>query len=124
MKTFRSYSLLCVVLMTTILTLGFSSCSKDDNEKNDNTASIVGTWEGMLNGSTVIYVFGADEKGSLTDLNTRISVNFTYSYDTKSRYLTIYVLGNTEVFEIYTLTATTLSGRNVKSNGIMSFTRK
>ena len=109
------------ILMVAIVSIGFVSCGDDDDEKKDSVASIVGTWVGTVDGQSVTYQYNADNTGSI--ISGDVSIRFTYSYDKDSRYLTIEIMGETHVFQIYTLTSTTLSGKNVKTGGIISFKR-
>ena len=110
---------LLTLMMVAMLSVGFVSCGDDDDEDN---ASIVGTWVGYSNGEYVTYQYNSDGTGTIT-VND-VSIRFTYSYNTETKRLTISYRGETAVFEIFTLTSTTLSGRNISTGGTMTFTRK
>lgn len=80
MKTFKFFA----ALMLAVVCVGLSSCSKDDDEKND-TKFLVGTW--IADDGSEEITFNADGTGFTFDkINGR--ENFTYTFDAKTMVVT------------------------------------
>jgi len=94
MKAFKYFSILLVVLASSMC---FVSCSDDDDDnENVNNNSIVGTWVYDDGNLTLTYVFESNNKGSFTLSRTGTSTtqHFTYEYDEKEK--TLYVIFDDE----------------------------
>ena len=107
MKTFRFFATLLVIA----LCAGFTSCSDNDDEKDNNNSPLVGTWmmtKSIKDGHTRIpgqngfdggldIVFSAD--GTFYNLveNERVEGG-NYSYDEKNSTLTLAYTGDETLF--------------------------
>ncbi|MCS3176373.1 lipocalin family protein [Candidatus Bacteroides intestinigallinarum] len=107
MKTFRFFATLLVIT----LCAGFTSCSDNDDEKDNNNSPLVGTWmmtKSIKDGHTRIpgqngfdgglgIVFSAD--GTFYNLveNERVEGG-NYSYDEKNSTLTLAYTGDETLF--------------------------
>lgn len=107
MKTFRLFATLLVIA----LCAGFTSCSDNDDEKDNNNSPLVGTWmmtKSIKDGHTRIpgqngfdgglgIVFSAD--GTFYNLveNERVEGG-NYSYDEKNSTLTLAYTGDETLF--------------------------
>lgn len=83
---------LMTILMVAIMSVGFMSCSKDDDSPKDETVvSIVGTWRYDWGSSAVsftAYTFNSDGSGFLYDKGNP-GRPFTYIYDKQNNIITI-----------------------------------
>ena len=81
-----------IILMVAIMSVGFMSCSKDDDSSKDETVvSIVGTWRYDWGSSAVsftAYTFNSDGSGFIYDKGNP-GRPFTYIYDKQNNIITI-----------------------------------
>jgi hypothetical protein len=82
-----------LLLVITILigSMVYMSCSKDDSDTGGEVSSIVDTWRcdwGSSSRDWTAYVFNGNGTGALYDKGNP-AVNFTYTYDSQSKLLTI-----------------------------------
>lgn len=86
MKTLKYFSMMLVMLVCSI---GFVSCSDDDDDGNGNVETLVGTWRhNMSGGGYYVYVFNADGSGYYQEydegrLHTPDMYSWTYNPNTK-----------------------------------------
>lgn len=114
MKTKFTY--LWMVVMTMMLSLGFTACS-DDDEPAGASASIMGEWEELNedDSSTLFVTFGSGLRGQIEytvyndrgEVDNSITQHFEYDYIEADRSLTI-INSLLEGEYRVTLTATTL----------------
>lgn len=118
---------LMAILMVAIVSVGFVSCSDDDDDKKDKIApekqeiTLLGIWYGIEGANVVSYQYNADGTGIFSYGD--VMVKFSYSYDSNAKRLTQTVMGESYVYEITTLTAEEMVGKNIVSGGIRKFTR-
>ena len=82
-----------LLLVITILigSMVYMSCSKDDPDTGREVSSIVGTWRcdwGSSSTSWTAYIFNGNGTGAFYDKGNPAR-NFTYTYDSQSKLLTI-----------------------------------
>lgn len=110
-KKFWIVLFIAFIALTSLCTV---SCGSDDDSKEKNDVSIVGTW---VDGSTTI-VFGSDGSYNLTDISVPSITQYRkgkYSYNASQNLLTINVQAVTgqngayqQTYIVQTLTSTTL----------------
>ncbi len=115
---------LLAIMMVAMFSFSFVSCGDDDDEKTPeaNEITILGTWYGIEGADVVSYQYNADGTGIFSYGD--VMVKFSYSYDANAKRLTQTVMGESYVYEIITLTADTMVGKNIVSGGIRTFTRQ
>ena len=114
------------IMMVTIVSVNFVSCGGDDAEGKENSGqkeiAILGTWYSIEGADVVSYQYNTDGTGIYS--HDDVMVKFSYSYDANAKRLTQIVMGVSYVYEITTLTANLMVGKNMASGGIRTFTRE
>lgn len=106
----KNYSIigkyLLAIMMAAIMSVGFVSCSKDDDGKKGDEESIVGTWmETQESGTNLYLILLANGYGSWEVEQTKGSIvndgEFTYTY--KDNVITISYVGSKTVERLYVI---------------------
>ena len=111
------------ILMVTIMSVSFSSCGDDGDDKNDGVVSIVGKWKYTFSTGYIIKQFNADNTGYSQEYDTQDGGwhkkhEFTYQYDEKQKRLySIDSDGDSENYEVRELTNKTLVLVEFSSSG-------
>ncbi len=115
MKTFK---LLFMLLMMVVCSVGFTSCSNDDEVADGSSvAGILGTWVQEEENTKTTFTFNKDGSGSKTEEETDKKGNivetetkvFDYTYDSEKHTLMYNEKGSTTVYKYEaTLTGHTL----------------
>lgn len=83
------------ILMVAIVNVGFVSCGDDDDDKNEEGISIVGTWRHDFSSGYILLILKSNGKGLLEEYDSasggiEYSEEITYYYDKeKERYMII-----------------------------------
>ena len=86
MKTIRLFTTLAIV----VLCIGFSACSKSDNEPSSNNAAIVGIWGEESSIEQYVYTFNSDGTGKWEVYNgTTLDDYISFTYKVSGTTLTI-----------------------------------
>ncbi len=91
-----------MVVLTILVSIGFTSCSKDDKEDLADDFSIVGTWQGNDGGQTVVFTFNAD--GSYTHKKVGSTKIDTGKYSFSGNILTLNEWSDKEGYATFELT--------------------
>jgi hypothetical protein len=133
-----------LLLLVSVLTLGFTACNKDDEtvvQPTDTNGTLEGRWEflqqgSIVNGQELLNNYDHEE-GCTKDFSEFLTgggfINYDYyssangtncnesvgsgSWTRSGNMLTVTTSGNTETVEIMTLNATTLKIKNTEQNG-------
>lgn len=106
MKTVRLFATLVMV----VLCVGFTSCSKSDDEPSSNNAAIVGTWAEDSSVEQYVYTFNSDGTGKWEVYNgTTLEKSASLTYKVSGTTLTITGGGETSTMTIKELTETKLT---------------
>ncbi|MCR5678830.1 MAG: hypothetical protein K6G08_01280 [Prevotella sp.] len=77
-----------IIMMVTMLSFGFASCSSDDDDNIDS--SILGTWEEQNYYDGIWqWTFNSNGKGSCKVVDGKISYTFSYDFSFDGKTLTI-----------------------------------
>ncbi len=93
-----------------VLCVGFTSCSKSDDEPSSNNAAIVGTWAEDSSVEQFVYTFNSDGTGKFEIYNgTTLDKSTSLTYKVSGTALTITGGGETSTMTIKELTETKLT---------------
>ena len=106
MKTFR---MIGMALVAILMCVNVASCSSDDDEKEPDAFSLVGTWvmeEGDMDGWTVVFRADGTGKESWVDDGHDDANELTYRLDLENRKLYMQVVGGeSSVWDIVSYSA-------------------
>ncbi len=120
------------ILMVAIVSVSFVSCSGDDENRNENGVSIVGTWrcEFSAQGYSTL-TFNSDGTGRYMEFDHgkwEDDKNFKYVYSNDKLYYTYFSESKereyTEVYEVVSLTATKLLIKDFGDLGVSTYIRQ
>lgn len=119
---------LLAILMVTMMSVNFMSCSSDDKE-DKKEVKIEGTW--LLSGDELIYVFNSDGTGYGIEYVYRDGKmvitdrwDIAYVYDENKGTLVYIEVGDTEVWDVIALTESSLVVREQGENRTLTFIRQ
>lgn len=93
-----------------VLCVGFTSCSKSDDEPSSNNTAILGTWAEDSSVEQFIYTFNSDGTGNFEIYNgTALEKSTSLTYKVSGTTLTISGGGETSTMTIKELTETKLT---------------
>lgn len=116
MNITKNYVRYLFLALTLVLSVGFSSCSDDDEASIGSESDLIGTWQctygeitATVDGETESYSDEFDMKIKFNENGTAILDNKTYSWSYKGNKLTLNYDGDgQETFTVTTLTNTKL----------------
>lgn len=116
------------VLMMAFMSIGFASCSSDDDsQKDEEESAIVGTWsseESAYDQDYEIITLKSDGTGRIVEIDQgRKHKPYDFEYVYSKGKLTIIYEDDTDVFEVMSLSKSTLRIKDLDGD-IIKFTKQ